>query len=144
VTFGADKHERADVMLGFGNNLREIRARAGFTQEMLAMRCFMSRGQISAIERGTKAADVPALLVFGDRLGVSVAQLTAGLPAPVRRGGTQQVLDLVRQGPGLSTDALAARLGMPFSYVSEIAVYLQSTEVLVSEYTGWRPSPNYS
>ena len=32
VTFGPDRHERADVFLGFGNNLRTLRAAAGLSQ----------------------------------------------------------------------------------------------------------------
>ena len=141
VTFGPDRHERADVFLGFGNNLRTLRAAAGLSQDQLAKRCFMPRDQISAIERGVRAADLPAMLVFEERLGVSVTELTAGLTAPIRRAGTVQVLDLLRRQPGLSTDALAAMLGLPFWYVCEIALYLQSIRAIVSEQSGWQPAP---
>ncbi len=141
ATFGPDKRERNDVLLAFGEKLRVVRVEAGLSQEALAVRCFMARYQISALERGVRAPDLPALLVLEQRLGVSTGELTEGLEAPVRRVGTAQVRDLIARQPGISDDALAASLGLPFWYAVEIALYLQSTGEIAHERTGWRPAP---
>jgi transcriptional regulator with XRE-family HTH domain len=137
ITYGPDQHERRDVMLGFGHNLRALRAAAGLTLEQLAMRSFVPYHRISAIELGKSAADVPTMLVLGERLGVSPPELTVGLTAPVRRAGTQQVLDLVRQRPGLGTEAYAALLRMPFCYVSEIEMYLEDIGAFGAKRARW-------
>ncbi len=140
AAFGPDRRERDDVLRAFGGKLRALRAAAGFSQEALAVRCFMRRDQISALERGASAPDLPALLVLGARLGVSAGELIEGLQAPVRRVGTRQVLDLVTRRHGVSADGIAASLGLPFSYAAEITLYLQSTGQIAAQRTGWQPA----
>jgi transcriptional regulator with XRE-family HTH domain len=132
--------ERDDVLLAFGGRLRALRVAAGLSQEELAVRCFMRRAQISAVERAVRAPDLPDLLVLAERLGVSAGELTNGLTAPVRRAGTAQALELITRRPGISADALAQSLALPSSYAFEIALYLQSTGAIVSQRTGWQPA----
>jgi transcriptional regulator with XRE-family HTH domain len=142
--FGPDLREREDALRPFGKKLRELRLAAGFTQERLAVRCFLRRGRIAVLESGGGAPDLPTLLVLADRLGVSVGKFTDGLQAPVRRDGTARVRDLVTRQPGVSADELAASLGLPYLYAFEIALYLQSTGEIVSTRTGWHPATGTS
>ena len=79
AAFGPDLRERDDVLLAFGGRLRALRVAAGLSQEELAVRCFMRRAQISAVERAVRAPDLPDLLVLAERLGVS--QRTGWQPA---------------------------------------------------------------
>jgi transcriptional regulator with XRE-family HTH domain len=134
---GPDNPERDGVLLAFGGNLRTLRAASGLSQERLAVRCFMRREYVSGLERGARAPDLVALLVLAHRLDVRVGDLIDGLPAPVRRVGTAQVLDLVNRQSGISTDALADSLGLPFWYACEIVLYLQSTGAVAPTRTGW-------
>jgi transcriptional regulator with XRE-family HTH domain len=138
VTFGPDQRERKQLLLDFGETLRGMRREAHLTQEALAVRCFIGRDRISGLECGKRAPDLPALLVLANRLGVSVATLTDGLEAPVRKVGTAQVLDLVAREPASKADALAASLALPWWYVNDIIVYLQSIGAIVREGGGWR------
>jgi transcriptional regulator with XRE-family HTH domain len=140
AAFGPDVRERNAVIRAFGEKLRARRHAARLTQEDLAVRCFMRRAQISKIERGDRAPNLTDLLVLAHRLDVSTAQLTDGLQAPVRQVGTAQVLDLITRQPGITADALATSLGLPFSYAFEIALYLQSTGAIASERAAWHPA----
>jgi transcriptional regulator with XRE-family HTH domain len=145
VAFGPDKRERDDVLLAFGGNLRTLRAAVGLSQQELAVRCFMRSSHISALERGASAPDLPALLVLGERLGVSAVELIEGLQAPLRRVGTGQVLELITTSPGITTDGIATSLGLPYPYGAEIALYLQSARLIApAEQRGWRPAAQKS
>ncbi len=117
-----------------------LRDASGLSQERLAVQCFMRRDHVSALERGVRVPDLIAQLRLANRLEVPIERLVDGLVAPVRRLGTAQVLDLVAQQPRLSTDALAATLKLPFWYVSEIVLYLQSTGEITPARTGWLPT----
>jgi transcriptional regulator with XRE-family HTH domain len=136
---GPDKNERREVLIAFGRQLKAVRVAADLTQEKLGVRCFAGRGRIWTLESGDSAPDLPLLLVLADRLGVSVAELTAGLQAPVRRIGTAQVRDLITREPGINAEDLAASLGLPYLYALEIVLYLHATGVVVSRRTGWHP-----
>lgn len=135
--FGPDQPEKDRVLFAFGRNLRALRAASGLSQERLAVRCFMRREHVSVLERGVRAPDLIALLVLAHRLDVSAGKLIEGLDAPVRRVGTAQVLDLINREPGISTEALAGSLGLPYWYASEIALYLQSTSAIAPARKGW-------
>ncbi len=137
---GPDKPERDDVLLEFGQKLKASRRAAGFSQERLAVCCFLPREQIWGLEAGKRAAEVPELLVLADRLGVSAVELIAGLEAPLRRVGTAQVLDQVIRQPGINAEELANSLGLPYSYAFEIATYLQVTGAIISHRRGWHPT----
>jgi transcriptional regulator with XRE-family HTH domain len=139
--FGPDLREREDVLRAFGKKLRAYRLAAGFTQEHLAVRCFVRKGRIGVLESGLGAPDLPTLLVLAERLSVSVGELTDGLQAPVRCDGTRRVRDLVTRQPGIAADELAASLKLPYSYAFETALYLQSTGEIVSTPTGWHLAP---
>ncbi len=138
--FGPDVPERDRLLLAFGEKLRVLRVATGVSQESFAIRCFMRRTQCSDLERGQRTPSLLDLLILEERLGVTDGELVRGLEAPVRRVGTAQVLDLITRQPGISADALAASLGLPSSYVFEIALYLQSAGAIDSRRAGWRVS----
>jgi transcriptional regulator with XRE-family HTH domain len=140
VDFGPDQRERELVLLGFGETLRGMRRGEGLSQEVLAMRCFMPRDQIGGFESGKRAPDLPALLVLAQRLGVSIAALTEGLEAPVRKVSTAQVQGMVARERGVKTDRIAVSLALPLWFVSDITVYLQSIRAIVRGADGWHPS----
>jgi len=136
-TFGADRREREEVLRVFGGKLKTVRNVAAFSQGELAARCFMPHDQISALERGLRSPDLIALLIIGHTLGVSIDQLTTGLPAPMRRAGTAQLLDLITRQPGATMSQIEASTGLPPWYIHRLAVHLQATGAIVSG-TGWR------
>ena len=139
AAFGPHVRERDAVSREFGERLRAQRRVARISQEQLAVRCFIRSAQISKIERGERAPNLSDLLVLAHRLGVSVGELTDGLPAPVRRVGTAQVLDQVIRQPEITAKELATSLKLPYSYALEIAVYLQATGAIISHRMGWHP-----
>src|SRR5580704_13486315 len=47
---------RPDITQRFGNRVRELRQRAGFSQEEFAAQCDLDRTYISGIERGTETS----------------------------------------------------------------------------------------
>jgi transcriptional regulator with XRE-family HTH domain len=136
IAFGPDQPETDRVLVAFGRNLRTLRAASGLSQERLAVGCFMRPDHVSALER-VRIPDLFALLALADRLDVPVRRLVDGLDASVRRVGTAQVIALIGQEPGISTDGLAGSLGFPFWYASEIARYLQATGAIAPTRTGW-------
>jgi transcriptional regulator with XRE-family HTH domain len=137
AAFGPDVRERDHVLLAFSEKLQAQRNATGLTQEAFAVRCFMRRTELSEIERGRRAPDILDLLMLESRLGVQGGKLIDGLEAPVRRVSSAQMCDLITRRPGITTEELATSLGLPSSYVFEIALYLQSAGVIVSRRTGW-------
>ena len=105
------------------------------------MRCFMRRDRIWAFEPGKRPPDLLALLVLAERLEVSVAELTNGLQAPIRRAGTLHVLDRISQQPEIKHYELAAALGLPEWYVAEIRHYLESIGAVARAPDFWRLFP---
>jgi DNA-binding IclR family transcriptional regulator len=78
------------------------------------------------------------LLLLGDALSTSVAELTDGLRAPARAAGRAEILGLVAQQPGITTRAIVTRSGLPSPYVFEIIRYLASLGELDRHITGWQ------
>jgi XRE family transcriptional regulator, regulator of sulfur utilization len=56
-------------------NLKKLRALRGIDQESLAAQIGMSRGFLSSIERGQKAATIDTLARLAEGLGVPIARL---------------------------------------------------------------------
>lgn len=67
------------VRKGIGANIRNLRKRAGLTQEGLAERADLHPVYISQIERGTKAVSVETLWKLAKPLRVSMATFLRGL-----------------------------------------------------------------
>jgi transcriptional regulator with XRE-family HTH domain len=138
VAYGPDRRETEDVMVGFGSNLRALRAVMGISQEELAVRCFMRRDQMWKIESGKHAPNLLALLRLGYALRVPAAELIDGLEAPVRRVGTARVRDAITHRPGIQQDELAVLLGLPARYVMELTLYLKAVGAIHLGLGGWR------
>jgi transcriptional regulator with XRE-family HTH domain len=63
--------------MGFGDKLRWLRERAGFTQEELAERAGLTPHAISALERGTRTRPYPhTVRSLADALDLSEAERT--------------------------------------------------------------------
>jgi transcriptional regulator with XRE-family HTH domain len=140
VVAGPDKHEREEILLGFGTKLKTLRTMAELTQEELAVRAFMGRDEISCYERGARVPSMLAVLMLEARLDASRGSLTEGLAAPTRRVGIARMLELVTREPGLSMNAATASLELPQWYTSQLALYLQSIGAIISGPTGWVPA----
>jgi len=71
--------DRARLLRAFGDRLRGIRKRAGYTQDSLAAATGLSRDGLAHLERGTRQPRLITLLILADGLGVSPAELLDGL-----------------------------------------------------------------
>jgi transcriptional regulator with XRE-family HTH domain len=63
----------------FGDNLRRLRRRAGISQEEAAVRASLHRTAVGQLERGERVARIDTLIKLAGALGVSPAELLAGL-----------------------------------------------------------------
>lgn len=67
------------VRKSIGSNIRQLRSRAGLTQEQLAERADLHPVYISQVERGTKAISVEALWKLSKALRVAMSAFLRGL-----------------------------------------------------------------
>jgi len=68
-----------DILVRFGQRLRELRKKAGFSQEQFAQRCELDRTYVGGIERGERNVSLRNIEVLARTLSVSVSELTKGL-----------------------------------------------------------------
>jgi len=68
-----------DILVRFGQRLRELRKKAGFSQEQFAQRCELDRTYVGGIERGERNVSLRNIEVLARALSVSVSELTKGL-----------------------------------------------------------------
>ncbi len=71
--------DSTDPKLLFGARLRELRQRAGISQEELAHRAGVDRTYVSSCERGRRNLTLEAIVKFAAALGVKPSELLAGL-----------------------------------------------------------------
>ena len=69
----------------FGQRLRRLRLRAGYTQQQLAARLTVSQAAVTAWERQWHAPRPHSMRDLARMLGVTPHYLTEGHEAPVRR-----------------------------------------------------------
>ncbi|MFC0211805.1 helix-turn-helix domain-containing protein [Paenibacillus chartarius] len=67
-----------DIRLDFGQRIRELRARSGMSQEVLAYRAGLDRTYISGVERGERNVSLVNIGKIAEALQVSVAYLFSG------------------------------------------------------------------
>jgi transcriptional regulator with XRE-family HTH domain len=127
VALSLDRLERDAVLIGFGENLKCLRATVELSQADVAARSFLRSSHISALERGIRAPTLPVLLMLASALGTSVRELTANLTAPTRAKGRQQVLSEIERHHGATVHVLAASLELPMAYLTEMLRYLHSS-----------------
>ncbi len=70
---------RTDVTLRFGRRLRELRLRAGLSQEEFAAECDLDRTYISGIERGKRNVALRNIEAIAGALKISISELMKGL-----------------------------------------------------------------
>lgn len=69
----------ADILIRFGERIRELRKKAGLSQEEFAERCQLDRTYIGGIERGERNVSLRNIAVLAKALGVGISELTKGL-----------------------------------------------------------------
>ncbi len=67
--------ERQEILLNFGNRVRELRKAKGLSQEAFAGLCGLDRTYISGIERGVRNISLVNLHVLAKALQISVSEL---------------------------------------------------------------------
>ena len=72
----------ADVFVRFGERLREVRQRAGVSQEKLADQAGLHRTYVSSVERGKRNISLQNIERLALALGVTMADL---MPRPKKR-----------------------------------------------------------
>ena len=68
-----------DILIRFGDRLRDLRKAGGYSQEEFADRCGLDRTYISGIERGQRNVGLRNLFGLAKALGVSLEELFRGL-----------------------------------------------------------------
>ncbi len=68
-----------DIAALFGENLARCRKLADMSQEELGIRASLHRTEISQLERGLRVARIDTLVKLAGALGVSPAELIAGI-----------------------------------------------------------------
>jgi transcriptional regulator with XRE-family HTH domain len=75
---------RSPARLAYGNALRELRSRAGLSQEGLALKARLDRTYVSGIERGERNPSMANLLKLAEALDVSLSEWARMAEAQLR------------------------------------------------------------
>ena len=67
-------------LLELGQQIRQLRAAKGLSQEAFANSCGLDRTYIGGIERGERNLSLKNLLRISNALGVTPSELLAGIP----------------------------------------------------------------
>jgi transcriptional regulator with XRE-family HTH domain len=62
-----------------GGNVRALRLKKGWSQDVFADRSGLHRAQVGAIERGERNVTLQTLKILGDTLGVKIKDLVQNL-----------------------------------------------------------------
>lgn len=65
----------SDILQRFGNRVRELRTRHGYSQESFAAECDLDRTYIGGIERGERNVALRNIGRIAETLGISVSDL---------------------------------------------------------------------
>jgi transcriptional regulator with XRE-family HTH domain len=68
-----------EQLVQFGENIRNARHRAGFSQIDLSVRASLDRAAVSFLERAERAPDLSTIVRLADALGVKPAALLSGV-----------------------------------------------------------------
>lgn len=71
--------QNTDILVRFGQRLREKRTELGISQEAFADKCGLDRTYISGIERGKRNVSLLNIDTIAKALGVSIAELMKGI-----------------------------------------------------------------
>ncbi len=65
----------ADILLRFGQRVRELRKNAGLSQEAFADQCGLDRTYVGGIERGERNLALRNIALIAKTLGISLSEL---------------------------------------------------------------------
>jgi len=65
-----------DILLRFGQRVRELRTARGLSQEAFATKCSLDRTYLGGIERGERNLALRNIQAIAKALGVSISNLT--------------------------------------------------------------------
>ena len=68
-----------DVLVQFGQRVRELRSAKGLSQEAFADKCGLDRTYIGGIERGERNLSLRNIKLIAKTLGITVSELFNGL-----------------------------------------------------------------
>jgi transcriptional regulator with XRE-family HTH domain len=68
-----------DVLLRFGQRVREKRTALGLSQEAFADKCKLDRTYISGIERGKRNVALRNIEAIANALGITISELVRGV-----------------------------------------------------------------
>jgi transcriptional regulator with XRE-family HTH domain len=71
--------KKADILVRFGQRVREMRLKTGASQENFAEKCELDRTYIGGIERGERNVALRNINEIARGLGVSLSELMRGL-----------------------------------------------------------------
>ena len=71
--------EKQEILLKFGNRIRELRKAKGLSQEAFSSLCGLDRTYISGIERGVRNVSMLNIQLIAKALDISLADLMRGL-----------------------------------------------------------------
>lgn len=128
--------EETIVSEGISQNLRQLRQKAGLTQEQLAVKMYVDRSTIARWEKGYRIPDLIQLQRLAACLGVPVAELIENPPLTEAKRPLILVVDdekTVLEGSlRVLADVLPAAEIVGFTKPSEAIVYCQKHPVNVA------------
>jgi transcriptional regulator with XRE-family HTH domain len=68
-----------DILLKFGQRVREKRTALGLSQEKFADKCGLDRTYMSGIERGRRNLSLRNIDLIARTLGLTISELTEGI-----------------------------------------------------------------
>ena len=77
--FNARMAKRQDILVRFGERVRELRKEQGYSQENFAYACGLDRTYMGGIERGERNLALRNIEKIADTLGVSISELMEGV-----------------------------------------------------------------
>jgi transcriptional regulator with XRE-family HTH domain len=69
----------ADILIKFGQRVRELRRERNLSQEAFALKCALDRTYVGGIERGERNVALRNIERIAQTLGLSLAELLEGL-----------------------------------------------------------------
>jgi transcriptional regulator with XRE-family HTH domain len=70
---------RKDILIRFGQRVRELRKEQGYSQENFAYACGLDRTYMGGIERGERNLALRNIEKIAETLGVSISELMEGV-----------------------------------------------------------------
>jgi len=71
--------KQPDLLLQFGNRVRELRKSQGLSQEAFADACSLDRTYVGGIERGERNVALRNIHVISTALDITISELTEGI-----------------------------------------------------------------